>query len=264
MSRAIPAQRPEQMLRGLAIPVPFTLEGFRVGLERKAQRSVYMIPTIAQREAPSGTFIRTARADYLYFQQETTPFHQANVVAALAAHVLADDEESNSVDERLMPEVSAQLLQLILGRPGARPLTTTEAEAFACMVLERGRATSCPALTARRLLRRLGPLHAALVKAEPEVARQGMSRTRRGPAFRLYQWVIDMREAILALGPYRDPRIFRSAIHAGRAAGLAGDELAASVEAEVLVAAIWAKLSGQAVGSERGDACVPGWPMALL
>jgi hypothetical protein len=68
-----------------------------------------------------------------------------------------------------------------------------------------------------------------------------------------------MREAILALGPYRDPRIFRSAIDAGRAAGLAGDELAASVEAEVLDAAIWAKLSGQPVGSEHGDVCVPDW-----
>ena len=262
MSRrhTLPPRDTARVVRSLAIPVPFTLEGFRVCLEQKAQRTVCLIPVSMRYEAPSGTFIRTANTDYLCVPQETTPFHQAHIVAALAAHVLADDEGAAGVDMRLVPEVNAQLLRLIVGEPGVRPLTTSEAEAFACMVLERGGATSCPALTARRLLRRLGPLHEALVKAVPEVARQGVCSTRRGAAFRLYQWVIDMREAILALGPYRDPRIVRSAIDAGRAAGLAGDELAASVEAEVLGAAIWAKFSGQAVGSEHGDVCVPDWP----
>ncbi|MGH3218326.1 MAG: DUF6545 domain-containing protein [Streptosporangiaceae bacterium] len=217
------------------------------------------MPASMHCEAPPGIFIRTASTDYLYFRQGTTPFHRAHIVAALAAHVLADHEGTAGADRRLVPEVSAQLVQLILGQPGARPLTTSETEAFACMVLERGGATSCPALTARRLLRRLGPLHAALVKAVPEVARHGVCSTRRGAAFRLYQQVIDMREAILALGPYRDPRIVRSATDAGRAAGMAGNELAASVEAEVLGAAIWAKLSGQAVGSNHGDVWVPDW-----
>jgi hypothetical protein len=245
------------MVRSLAIPVPFTLEGFRVCLEREARRSVCLIPASMRSEAPSGAFIRTASTDYLYFRQETTTFHQAHIVAALAAHVLADDEEAAGADMRLVPKASAQLLQLILGEPGARPLTAGEAEAFAFMVLDRAGAASCPALRARRLLRRLGPLHTALLDAFPEVDRQRAQSRGRGAAFRLYQQVIEIREAILALCPYRDPDIARSATDAGRAAGLAGDELAASVEAAVLGAALRAKSAGQAVGSEHGD--MPDW-----
>ena len=257
--RTLPPGHTEQMVRSLAIPVPFTLEGFRVCLEQEARRSVCLIPASMRSEAPSGAFIRTASTDYLYFRQETTPFHQAHIVAALAAHVLAGDEEAAGADMRLVPEVSAQLLQLIVGEPGARPISTSEAEAFAYMVLDQAGAASCPALRARRLLRRLGPLHAALVDAFPEVGRQGARSRGRGAAFRLYQQVIEIREAILALCPYRDPYIAGSATDAGRAAGLADDELAASVEAAVLNAALRAKSAGQAVGSEHGDVCVPDW-----
>src|ERR1017187_7245479 len=103
------------MVRDLAIPVPFDLGEFRACLERHTHRAVELVPAAMAPGAPSGTFFSTAGADYLYYEQQTTPFHQAHIVLAMAAHVLLGDVASPSVDPRLAPDVSPDLIRLMLG-----------------------------------------------------------------------------------------------------------------------------------------------------
>jgi len=86
--------------------------------------------------------------------------------------------------------------------------------------------------------------------------------------FRLYRRVVEIRDGILALRPYRDSETARSALNRCRAAGL-GDETQIVVEAASLAAALEAKRSGHPAkaGSVTtgsvGGADVPSEVLAL-
>ena len=80
--------RTRRILRRLAVSAPFDLEEFRECLERRSGRPVHLIPAALPAGSPSGVCIRTAGQDYLYFEQRTSPFHQAHIQVNLAAHIL--------------------------------------------------------------------------------------------------------------------------------------------------------------------------------
>ena len=64
------------------------------------------------------------------------------------------------------------------------------------------------------------------------------------PRARLHQAVVEIRDAVLALRPYWDRRVLEAARRQADAAGLTGEDRAASVEAAVLAAALRAKAAG--------------------
>jgi hypothetical protein len=72
--------------------------------------------------------------------------------------------------------------------------------------------------------------------------------------FQLYRRVIEIRDGRLALRPYLDRRVTDTARRLGRAAGLSGSELDATVEAAVLAAAIQAKHEQRAADTGSPDA----------
>jgi hypothetical protein len=102
-------------------------------------------------------------------------------------------------------------------------------------------------LSRYRLHRRLRPLWMDLYRAEPEIALDPPG----GPAvgslkLRLYRRVIEIRDGLLALQPYRDPAVGAEATESALRAGLRGERLAADVEAAVVVAALRARANGSA------------------
>jgi hypothetical protein len=112
-----------------------------------------------------------------------------------------------------------------------------------------------PGLAARRLLRQLRPLHAALLFTVPQAARAEMPG-RSAPRVRLHRAVVEIREAVLALRPYVDPELAAIARKVVPTGGLAGGEVAAAVEGSVLAAALRARASGQPA---RATGPVPAW-----
>ncbi len=247
-----PGQRCAAILRELAVPVPFELSAFRACIEKHTGRAVGLIPAVMEAGAPSGVWLRTARADYFFYEELTSPFHQAHIVLCLAARMLLGDGSGPPVDRLLIPDVRPELVRLMLGTAGSRPVTRGEAEAFAFLALDRSRSAGCPPLLARRALRRLRPLHSALRAAVPEAVSVADPVGRRDASFRLYQQVIEVRDAALALRPYRDPEVARIAQRDGRASGLSGAELAAAVEAAVLASALRARSAGEPVPTPAG------------
>ncbi len=245
-SRRNAGLRCADLARRLAVPVPFELEEFRACLERRIRRVVELVPVEMEPGAPSGTWFRTAGADYLCYEQQTSAFHQAHIVLSLAAHVLLlGDSAGPSVDVRLVPDVSPQLVRLMLGGAACSPVTQLEAETFAFLALDRTLLAGYPSFLARAAFRHLRPLHLALRRAVPEATSAGIRGVRPAVRFRLHQLVVEISDAALALRPYRDPRVASAAVAAGGAAGLAGDELAAAVEAAVLAAAMRARYAGE-------------------
>jgi Family of unknown function (DUF6545) len=256
--RCLPSHRTARqwaaVARQLAVPVPFELTEFRARMQRHTQRVIELIPTVMREGAPSGIWLRTASADYFYYEEQTSPFHQAHIVLSLAAHVLLGDSSGASVDPRLVPDVSPALARIMIDGNVGSSLTRLEAETFAFLALEYARPAAYPPSLARRALRQLRPLHSALQEAVPEVT--GMAACRFWPAasFRLHRQVIQIRDTALALRPYRDPQVVMAATQAARAAGLAGGDLAAAVEASVLSAAMRARAAGHPMRNAAGHA----------
>lgn len=237
------SHRAARALRELAALALCDREEFTARLEHHCGRTVHLKPVSLPPGAPSGVCLRTAGGDHLYVEEWTSPFHQAHILVGMAAHLLAETPRAG-VDPRLVPGASPQLVTMFLGQAQGRPLSQDQAEALTFRAMRRAGAISCRASMARWFLRQLGPLHVALMEAVPEAAVRPCRVGRPDPRLRLYRQVIEIRDAILALRPYRDPQVVVAAGAAGRAAGLASEALATSVEAAVLAAAIAAKRSG--------------------
>jgi hypothetical protein len=257
-------QRCADMVRDLAIPAPFDLGAFRACLKQRTGRVVEMLPAAMEPGAPSGTFFSTAGADYLYYEQRTTPFHQAHIVLSLTGRILLGEMDGPSFDRRLVPELSPQLIRLMLGQVTDSTATHAEAETFAFLAMERAHLTACSSFFARRALRQLRPLHSALCDAVPEAINAAASGGRSSARLRLYQQVIEIRDAALAFRRYRDPDVASAAAAAAQAAGLAAAALPAVVEAAVLAAAMSARNAGRPVRQQADEAALPPTPGADL
>jgi hypothetical protein len=91
---------------------------------------------------------------------------------------------------------------------------------------------------------RLRPLWALLLEAAPGVRLPAQPGTRLSARYRLHRRVIEIRDAELALRPFRDNRAAREAADAAQSAGLARDERDAVIEAVMIVTALGARRNG--------------------
>jgi hypothetical protein len=252
--RSVSGQSAGEALRSLAIAGLSSIDGFRVELQRYCARAIELCPVVMDSGAPPGFWLRTAAADYLYYESQTSPFHQAHILRLLVGRVLLHDGSGSTFDLRLVPDLSPQIARLILGDHTQIAETDDEAErlVFRAMEHEHRRVSRH---TARHFLRQLRPLHAALIDAIPEAARAEVPG-RSSPRMRLHRAVVEIREAVLALRPYIDPELAAAARKVVHPAGPAGDEVAAAVEASVLAAALRARASGPPALATGG---IPEW-----
>jgi hypothetical protein len=223
--------------------VPFHLDEFHLWLERRTGRRIRLIPSDMEPGTPTGMFLRRAEADYLYYEEQASAFHQAHIVLCLAAHMLFGSGASPSVGPLLAPHVRPHVVRLMLGDLADSTMTRSEGEAFAFLVLDGERPARVPVL-ARHDARQLGPLHEALLRAVPEATGAPLTGVRPAGRCRLHRHVIEIRDAALALRSYRHPLVALDAAATARAMGLDGNDLAAAAEAAVLAAAIDAKVAG--------------------
>jgi hypothetical protein len=151
--------------------------------------------------APSGVWLRTDAADYLHYEERTSPFHQAHIVATLAAHLLLTDQAGEMVSHQLVPDIHPPADKQFHGAAIGDVISRPEAEAFAFEVLRR--TDSFPgALQSRILRRRLHPLRSALLAAVPTAVGDIAAEAPSGATARLYRSVIEIRDAALALRSY--------------------------------------------------------------
>jgi len=99
---------------------------------------------------------------------------------------------------------------------------------------------------------RLRPLWAMLLDGAPDVRLPPQPGTRLAARYRLHRRVVEIRDAQLALRPFRDGRAAAEAADAALLAGLPQDERDAVVEAAMIVSAPGARRSGAAPASSPG------------
>jgi hypothetical protein len=96
---------------------------------------------------------------------------------------------------------------------------------------------------------RLRPLWAMLLDGAPDVRLPPQPGTRLAARYRLHRRVVEIRDAQLALRPFRDSRAAAEAADAALLAGLPQDERDAVVEAAMIVSALGARRNGAAPAS---------------
>lgn len=115
-----------------------------------------------------------------------------------------------------------------------------------------------------RAYRHLYPLWHALYEASPDIAllpprsRIADVLTVRDLDFRLYRRVVEIRDGLLAVRPYREPEVVTSALELCREAGLDQEETPLIAEAAALAVALDAKRRGEPGAGGAASAEVAG------
>lgn len=107
-----------------------------------------------------------------------------------------------------------------------------------------------------RAYRQLAPLWRHLYEAMPEIARlvgEDQPGWPRDIGWRLTRRLVQVRDGLLLLAPYRDPAVGREAWAAAERAGLSGLDRDAVVEAAHLTAALHAHRTGRPAPTEAPD-----------
>lgn len=113
------------------------IESFRAVLERIRERPVYLVP-FTLGAGLLGLWIDTDTADYIFYEQNTTPYHQRHIVLHEGSHILrghtgiAIPELVSSLPLRLDPK----LIRSLLGRSVYSEHEEAEAEVLATLIEE--------------------------------------------------------------------------------------------------------------------------------
>jgi hypothetical protein len=204
-SRDTADPRLARLAEQLDVPTPFTMEGLRSRLEHHCQRPVRMRSTDLPYGAPSGVWARTDTAEFLFYEKQTSAFHQVHIVATLAAHVLLAGPDGGTISPRLVPDVRPQCGRMLPEAGIDDAVSRSEAEAFAFILLRR--AGSFPGnLRARALLRRIQPLHSVLLAQVPAAACPTGPGSPNSATARLYRTVIEIHDAALVTRAHGAPQ----------------------------------------------------------
>ena len=131
------------IVRDLDIPSPFDLKEFAARLERQRNRPIRLRPVSFAVGAPCGLWIGTADVDYVFYEQDTSPFHQSYIALHELAHMLLGHcglSAWQSLARRIAPDISPALVRLMLGRSGYSSPEEREAETLASLILDRATA----------------------------------------------------------------------------------------------------------------------------
>jgi hypothetical protein len=120
------------------MPHPFTVEGFCANLGRERRRPVRLIPWSAGRsDAPSGLWVATVQADYIFFDALATGLHRGHIVLHELGHVLLGHHDGVLDGQEIPFGVDSALVLAMAGRTRSYDeREELEAELFATYVGE--------------------------------------------------------------------------------------------------------------------------------
>lgn len=162
-------KRAEAKLEGLDVQQPFGLENLCLRLAECRGRPVHL-RAIALRARASGAWLATDRADYVFYEKETSAFHQEHIILHEIGHMLADHKPVTIIADdvsQLLTHLDPALVGRILTRTGYSTNDEQEAEIFSSTVHRQLRGASrYPAVTAREVQTVLLRLESAMGNSE--------------------------------------------------------------------------------------------------
>ena len=134
------------IVTALDIPRPFDLGQFLARLAASRNRVIFLHPFTSGPGIPCGLWLGTARADHVFHEQGTSPWHQTHITLHEVAHMLlghrSGQRDSRGLAALLAPDVDPALVRLVMGRSAYTTAEEQGAETLASLIL--GRASGMP------------------------------------------------------------------------------------------------------------------------
>ncbi|MCG8927346.1 hypothetical protein [Lentzea sp. CC55] len=129
------------MVSRLEIPDSGRVRDLCRGVGVRRGRPIELMPLPMSASGACGLWMAGATTDYICYERNTTPVHQAHIVLHELGHILCDHPGSEPVDLALsgfFPDLSATTLKIMLARhhAGFSAEHETEAETVAYLISE--------------------------------------------------------------------------------------------------------------------------------
>jgi IrrE N-terminal-like domain len=121
------------------VPHPWCIDAFVTRLAARRRRPIELVswPLRAEEQAPTGLWIPTSRADYVFYDDAAAPARRAQIIGhelghMLLAHTPRLTDAPDGLVERLTPALSPELARRLLGmaRTGYAEREEAAAELF--------------------------------------------------------------------------------------------------------------------------------------
>lgn len=130
----------EERLREIELPVPFNVPAFCDALAARRGRPI-VLQSIVARGGPFGLWVPADDTDYIFFERETSRWHQDHIVLHEVGHMLWGHEPTPITDpelaQLLVPSISLETVHRMLRRRSYPQDHEREAELLATLILER-------------------------------------------------------------------------------------------------------------------------------
>jgi hypothetical protein len=146
-------------LAGLDLPRPFDLAAFADRVGRDRGRPLRRIALPLPVDGPRGLCLSTRDADYVVYEQATSPVHQEHIVLHEICHLLCGHTDRGSLGAEharlLFPSLDPAVVGRVLGRSSYTTEEEQEAELLASMIRQAAGDARPPVPAAADDLRRL-------------------------------------------------------------------------------------------------------------
>lgn len=141
MSRVQSRLECEALVAGLEIPEPFDLESLCGSLGTRRARPIVLMPTAMVFGNLCGLWLGTARADYVFYEEDTSRLHQQHIVCHELGHILRRHSANRTLGSDIARALTAAVepgdVQRVLGRDTYNDAEEFEAELIATLILQR-------------------------------------------------------------------------------------------------------------------------------
>lgn len=129
------------LVETLDLPIPFDLAEFCVRLGRRIDRDIILMSHAMVIGGLCGTWMRTAKADYVFYEEDTSVLHQRHIVFHEVGHILRrhvpGKELSADLARTIAPGSKVSDVFRVLGRDSYNDDDEFEAELIATLILRR-------------------------------------------------------------------------------------------------------------------------------
>ena len=131
------------------LPVPWDIDTFVKRLGKARQRRIVLVPWDFSPDEPSGLWIPTKKADYIFYAAAASPARRDQIIGhelghLLLAHTPALGAAPDELLRSLAPALNPDLARRFLARTAYEEPREAQAEAFGTQLVRAGRAKQPP------------------------------------------------------------------------------------------------------------------------
>jgi hypothetical protein len=131
----------EATVDSLDLPDQLDLYDLCDDLGRRRNRPIHLLATTLPSRGPCGMWVGTGTYDAIFYEKNTSPLHQQQIIAHECGHLLAGHRMTEVLDadasRLLLPDLDPNLVHHFLGRTTYSALEEREAEMIASLLVRR-------------------------------------------------------------------------------------------------------------------------------